>query len=79
MRHGGGRKYSAPRRRLEARTTFTTRISKGRRLLIRQGDGIKTYDTGDRDIQGISQAGDAGHVKFLSDRGPVDVSQFKIL
>jgi hypothetical protein len=32
-----------------------------RRLLIRQGDRVKTYDTGDHDIQGISQASDAGH------------------
>jgi hypothetical protein len=50
-----------------------------RRLLIRQGSGIRTYDTGDHDIQGIAQASDMAHVRFVSDRGPVDVSEFKVL
>ena len=50
-----------------------------RRLLIRRGDHVTTYDTGDHDIQGVSQASDASHAKFLSDRGPVDLSQLKVL
>jgi hypothetical protein len=50
-----------------------------RRLLIRQGDRVKTYDTGNHDIQGVSQASDAGHARFLSDHGPVDLTQLKAL
>jgi hypothetical protein len=50
-----------------------------KRLLIRQGDRIKTYDTGDHAIQGVSQASDAGHATFVSDHGPIDLSQLKAL
>jgi hypothetical protein len=48
-----------------------------RRLLIRLGDDIETYDTGEFDIQGISQSSDAGHITFVSNLGPVDLSQLK--
>jgi hypothetical protein len=50
-----------------------------RRLLIRQGDRVTSYDTGDHDIQGVSQGGDAGHAKFISNQGPIDLSQLKAL
>lgn len=48
-----------------------------KRLLIRQGNKIVTYDTGEHDIQGVSQASDTAHAKFMSDRGPVDLDQLK--
>jgi hypothetical protein len=50
-----------------------------RRLLIRQGERVTTYDTGDHDIQGVSQNSDAARATFLSDHGQVDISQLKAL
>ena len=50
-----------------------------RRLLIRQGERVTTYDTGDCAIQGVSQASDAEHATFISDRGPIDLSQLTAL
>ena len=44
-----------------------------RRLCLREGDEVTTYDTGDHHIQGVSQASDIAHARFTSDRGEVRV------
>lgn len=50
-----------------------------RRLLLRRGGEVSTFDTGDHDISGVSQAGDSHHVIFTSSRGPVELDQLKRL
>ncbi len=42
-----------------------------RRLLLRRGEHLTTYDTGDHRIHGVSQVSDAAHATFTSDRGEV--------
>jgi hypothetical protein len=50
-----------------------------RRLLLRRGGEVSTFDTGDHDISGVSQASDSQHVTFTSSRGLVDLGQLKPL
>ena len=50
-----------------------------RRLLLRRGDTVTTYDTGDHEIHGVSQASDKAHVRFTSNHGVVDLAQLKRL
>lgn len=50
-----------------------------RRLLLRNGDDIVIYDTGDHTIQGVSQASAAEYAKFITDRGVVSLSELKRL
>jgi hypothetical protein len=54
-------------------------FSDARRLLLRAGGQVTTYDTGDHNIEGNSQASDAAHWIFTSDRGEVTVKDFKRL
>jgi len=48
-----------------------------RRLLLRRGDEITTYDAGDHDIYGVSQASDTKHAKFVSNQGEVDIESLR--
>ena len=50
-----------------------------RRLLLRHGREITTYDTGDHDITGVAQASDARHARFSSPRGEVDLASLRRL
>jgi hypothetical protein len=50
-----------------------------RRLLLRHGGRITTFDTGDHEIYGVSQANDSEHVQFTSNRGVVELSDLKRL
>jgi len=50
-----------------------------RRLLLRDGHETTTYDTGDHAIQGVSQASNATHATFTSNRGVVALSELKRL
>jgi hypothetical protein len=50
-----------------------------RRLLLRHGGHISTFDTGDHEILGVSQARDPKHVQFISNRGAVDLASLKRL
>ena len=50
-----------------------------RRLLLRRGGVVSTFDTGDHDITGVSQASDSQHVKFTSNQGLVDLAELKPL
>jgi hypothetical protein len=54
-------------------------FSAARRLLLRDGAQITTYDTGDHAIQGVSQASDAAHATFTSNHGVVNLSELKRL
>jgi hypothetical protein len=46
----------------------------GRRLLLRQGKEVTTYDTGDHDISGVSQISDTRTARFTSNHGEVDIA-----
>lgn len=48
-----------------------------RRLLLRKGDEITTFDTGNHRIQGVAQAAQREHTQFVSDTGVVDLTQLK--
>jgi len=48
-------------------------------LLLRQGDEVTTYDTGEHEIYGVQQASDTAHARFTSDQGEVDVASLKKL
>jgi hypothetical protein len=50
-----------------------------RRLLLRRGGEVSTFDTGDHNISGVSQASDSQHVTFTSTQGLVDLAQLKRL
>jgi len=50
-----------------------------RRLLLREQGRMSIYDTGEYQIQGLSQASDIAHARMLTDQGPVEISQLKRL
>ena len=50
-----------------------------RRLLMREGGKISTYDTGDHEIYGVSQSSEVRHPTFSSVRGDVDLNQLRRL
>jgi len=50
-----------------------------RRLLLRHGKELTTYDTGDHDITGVAQASDARHATFSSSRGEVELESLRSL
>jgi hypothetical protein len=50
-----------------------------RRLLLRQGDDVATYDTADHEISGVAQASDTRHARFTSNLGEVDLDSLQRL
>ena len=50
-----------------------------RRLLLRRGKEITSYDTGDHDISGVSQVSDTRNARFTSSHGEVDLASLKRL
>ena len=50
-----------------------------RRLLLRQGNDVSTYDTDDHEISGVAQASDTRHARFTSERGEVDLDSLRRL
>jgi hypothetical protein len=44
-----------------------------RRLLVRQGTDVSTYDTADHEISGVAQASDSRHARFTSNHGEVEL------
>lgn len=51
-----------------------------KRLAIRQDGNVRTYDTGDHQISGVSQqqSGSAGTPSFTSQNGTVDLASLKL-
>jgi hypothetical protein len=50
-----------------------------RRLLLRHGQEITSYDTGDHDISGVAQASDIRHARFTSSHGEVELASLRRL
>jgi hypothetical protein len=48
-----------------------------RRLLVRDGEQLSQYDTGEHEITGIAQSSDAKHARFSTRSGPIDVAQLR--
>ena len=49
------------------------------RLLIQQNGSVTTYDSGDHEIQGVSQQSGSGSPTFESQNGTVDLNRLKKL
>ena len=68
---------STSRAQNEMRYAF---FPEARRLLIEDGGKLTTYDAGDHQISGVSQAQSRGHsLTFTSQEGPVDLAELKRL
>jgi hypothetical protein len=49
------------------------------RLLLLHSNQIAAYDSGNHEIQGISQTTETGQAILMSNMGPIDLSQLKRL